>query len=65
MVQWNPGINSRVSTLETERGRPTPISTVRESLIRHLTDEFDYQNYQLITGHPLLQRTTRKVYVFR
>jgi hypothetical protein len=37
---------------------------VRESMIRHLAESLGYDNYHLYTGHPLLERSTRKVYVY-
>ncbi len=63
LVRWSDS-NVRVTTLATQRLRPTAMSTVRESLIRRLAEAFGYDDYQLHTGHPSLRRTTRKVYVF-
>ncbi len=54
----------RVSSLAAQRTRPTGMATVRESLIRHLSESLGYESYHLYTGHPLLHRSTRKVYVY-
>ena len=63
LVRWTDS-NVRVTTLASQRLRPTAMSMVRESLIRRLAESFGYDDYQLHTGHPLLHRTTRKVYVY-
>lgn len=63
LVRWSNS-NARVTTLAAQRLKPTAMSTARESLIRRLAEAFGYDDYQLHTGHPLLHRTTRKVYVF-
>jgi lipoyl(octanoyl) transferase len=51
----------RVTSLAAERRAHTPMSTVRESLIRRLAARLDYERYHLYTGHPLLRRTRRVV----
>ncbi|MBS0266992.1 MAG: lipoyl(octanoyl) transferase [Planctomycetes bacterium] len=51
----------RSSSLTHERGHAVAMSTVRESLIRHLTEELNYSRYHIYTGHPLLKRTKRVV----
>ena len=63
LVRW---INSpaRITTLAAQRMKPTSMASVRECLVRRLAESFGYDDYQIHTGHPLLQRTTRKVYVF-
>jgi len=63
LVRWTDS-NTRVTTLAAQRLRPTAMPTARESLIRRLAEAFGYDDYQLYTGHPLLHRTTRKVYVY-
>ena len=63
LVRWTDS-HVRVTTLAAQRLKPTAMSTVRESLIRRLAESFGYDDYQLHTGHPLLHRTTRKVYVY-
>ena len=54
----------RVTSLAAQRTRPTGMATVRESLIRHLSQSLGYDSYHLYTGHPLLHRGSRKVYVY-
>ena len=63
LVRWTDA-GTRVTTLATQRLRPTSMSMVRESLIRRFAESFGYDDYQLQTGHPSLRRTTRKVYVY-
>ena len=46
----------KLTSLEAVRGRMTPMSTVRESLIRNLSRRLGYAEYQIFTGHPLLKR---------
>jgi lipoate-protein ligase B len=46
----------RISSLDAERVRPTPMPQVRSSLIRQLCDGLGYPDYHLHTGHPFLQR---------
>ncbi len=61
----SPGPNGqRPTSLEAVRGRQTPMSTVRESLIRNLTGRLGYAEYQIFTGHPLLKRTRRVTNVY-
>jgi lipoate-protein ligase B len=61
LVRWS---DVKVTSLSTQRSRPTAMHTVRESLIRHLAQSLGYEDYHLYTGHPLLHRSTRKVYVY-
>jgi lipoate-protein ligase B len=61
LVRWG---DVRVTSLATQRSRPTAMASVRESLIRNLAQSLGYDDYHLYTGHPLLHRTTRKVYVY-
>ena len=63
LVRWSNS-NVRVTALAAQRLKPTAMSTVRESLIRRLAESFGYDDYQLHTGHPMLHRTTRRVYVY-
>ena len=63
MVQWSH-TKLRVTSLAAQRTRPTSMGSVRESLVRHLAKSLGYDSYHLFTGHPLLHRSTRKVYVF-
>jgi lipoate-protein ligase B len=52
------------TSLEALRGRTTPMSAVRESLIRNLSRRLGYAEYHIFTGHPLLRRTRRVTNVF-
>lgn len=63
LVRWTSG-DQRATSLSAQRGRPTGIATVRASLVRHLAESLGYESYHLYTGHPLLRRSTRKVYVY-
>ena len=63
LVRWTNGA-LRVTSLAAQRTRPTGMATVRESLVRNLAESLGYDNYHLYTGHPLLHRSTRKVYVY-
>jgi lipoyl(octanoyl) transferase len=61
----SPGPNGqKLTSLEAVRGRMTPMSTVRESLIRNLAARLGYAEYQIFTGHPLLKRTRRVTNVY-
>jgi lipoyl(octanoyl) transferase len=53
----------RVSSLAIERARNTPMHKVRESVVRNLTTQLGYDQSHLYTGHPLLRRTHRRIYV--
>jgi lipoate-protein ligase B len=63
LVRWTNG-SLRVTSLAAQRTRPTGMATVRESLTRNLAESLGYDTYHLYTGHPLLHRSTRKVYVY-
>jgi lipoate-protein ligase B len=52
---------SRVSSLAAQRLRPTPMHTVRESLIRNLSSRFGYENFHVYSGHPSLRRSRQVV----
>lgn len=55
------GPENRMSSLAAERGRTVTMPAVRESLIRRLAAQLDFERYHLYTGHPLLRRTRRVV----
>lgn len=57
------GEKNRVSTLSATSGRPVAMNKIRESLIRGIVKNLGYEHFHLFTGHPLLKRTRRKVYV--
>lgn len=49
------------TSMQAQLIRRVPMARVREALTRHLAAGFGYELTHLYTGHPLLQRTTRKV----
>jgi len=58
------GEEERHSSLAADRMKHMPMSGVRESLVRHLTDGLHYETRHWYTGHPLLTRTKKKVHVY-
>lgn len=52
------------TSLESLRGRVTPMAAVREALIRNLAHRLGYDEYHVFTGHPLLKRTRRVTNVY-
>lgn len=62
MVQPNQN-GERVTSLAAERARTTSMHSVRESLIRNLAKRLGYEQFHLYTGHPLLTRKKKQVYV--
>ena len=63
LVRWTHS-DVKVTSLASQRTRPTAMSTVREALIRNVASALGYDGYHVFTGHPLLHRTSRKVYVY-
>jgi len=63
LVRSTPA-GSRITSLAVQRGRPTSMHSVRESLVRHIADQFQYTRFHVHTGHPLLKRERRKVYAY-
>lgn len=57
------GVKNRVSSLSATSGRPAAMHRIREGLIRGIVSNLGYEHFHLFTGHPLLKRTRRKVYV--
>lgn len=53
----------RTTSLSAQCGNLVPMNSVRESLSRHLARRMGYSRTQLYTGHPLLTRQTRRVFV--
>jgi lipoyl(octanoyl) transferase len=62
MVISNP-VEHRPTSLTAQKTRRTSMHSVRENIARQLTSQFQYNNCHYYTGHPLLSRTRRKVYV--
>lgn len=50
-----------LTTLMSQRLRPTPMGVVREAMIRHLAAQLDYSRYHLYTSHPVLRRAQKVV----
>ena len=51
----------KVSSLSMQRMIPVPMQKVREAMMRHIADQFGYEETNSYTGHPMLKRTWRKV----
>ena len=60
LVSGNPG-GERPTSLQALLLRPVSMAGVRESMIRHIAERFDYERFHIYTGHPWLKRTTQKV----
>ncbi|MBN2474962.1 MAG: lipoyl(octanoyl) transferase LipB [Pirellulales bacterium] len=56
LVEDDPEPDARMSCLVAERRGHVRMTTVRATLIRHLTEAFGCDRYHLYTGHPLLRR---------
>lgn len=50
-------LEQRVSSLNAERVRPTPMPRIRAALASHLCEQLGYPDYHLHTSHPFLTRT--------
>jgi len=61
LVSW--GRDVRAASLAQERMRPTGMASLRECWIRHLATACDYDQVHVWTGHPLLQQSTRRMFV--
>ncbi|QDT80676.1 Octanoyltransferase [Gimesia maris] len=53
----------RLTSLSATLTREASMSSVRESIVRNLVQQFGYQRTHIFTRHPLLQRVKKKVYV--
>jgi lipoate-protein ligase B len=51
----------RSTSLQAQRLQRINMSTVRESTLRHVAEQFGYARHHVYAGHPLLKRETRKV----
>jgi lipoyl(octanoyl) transferase len=60
MVDSSPA-GERLTSLQVQRGRRIEMTSVRTSVIRHLSCAFGYERVHVYTSHPLLQRTTQRV----
>jgi len=57
------GLADRATSLAALRVRPTAMHSVRSAIVPRLSARLGYDRFHIYTGHPLLRRTTRKVYV--
>lgn len=53
----------RITSLSVQCGNLVPMNSVRESLTRHLARLTGYARTQTYTGHPLLGRQIRRIFV--
>ncbi|WP_417388861.1 lipoyl(octanoyl) transferase LipB [Gimesia sp.] len=53
----------RLTSLSATLTREASMSSVRESIVRNLVQQFGYQQTHIFTRHPLLHRVKKKVYV--
>ncbi|MFK7779057.1 MAG: hypothetical protein QM501_13210 [Gimesia sp.] len=53
----------RLTSLSATLTREASMSSVRESLVRHLVSQFGYEQTHFFTQHPLLHKVKNKVYV--
>lgn len=59
-AQFGRGLHgTRLSSLNSERVRPTIMPQVRSALIRNLCEKIEYPEYHIHTGHPFLKRVSR------
>lgn len=47
---------ARISSLNTERVRPTLMGQIRSSVIAHVCEQLGFPEYHIHTGHPFLKR---------
>lgn len=50
------GVALRQTSMESRRQRPTPMSKVREAVIRHVETTLGLQRHHVYTHHPLIRR---------
>lgn len=65
-LRWQRVVESGggdVSSLAAARVRPLAMHSVRAELIPCLAERLGYERYHIFTGHPLLRRARKKVYV--
>lgn len=51
----------RSVSLQSQRLQRISMSTVRESVLRHVAEQFGYERQHVYAGHPLLKRGTQRV----
>jgi lipoyl(octanoyl) transferase len=57
-LQTDPAESRPMGSLVAEHGRGVKMPKVRESVVRHLCQELGSERYHVISGHPLLVRST-------
>ena len=60
LTSSDPG-GDRCTCLQAQRLQRISMSAVRESVLRHIASQFEYQRRHIYTGHPLLKRSKRRV----
>jgi lipoyl(octanoyl) transferase len=55
IVDSDPLSHTQMSSMVTERRGPVRMTTIRATLVRHLTEVFGCDRYHLYTGHPMLR----------
>ena len=50
-----------ITSLSMQRMAPVAMHSVRESLVRNLSEQLGYDTFHIYTRHPLLSRTSQKV----
>ena len=65
LVRWTQmnTIGARLTSMAAQQVRPVSMHKVRESMIRHMAGAFGYDRYHVYTGHPLLVRKKKRIYV--
>jgi lipoyl(octanoyl) transferase len=58
-----PGGRPKPASIQQQRQRAASMHSIRERMIRLTAQRMEYDRHYVFTGHPLLKRTTRKVYV--
>ena len=58
LVESDPREATRMSSLMAERRGSAKMTTVRATLVRHLSESLGCRRYHLYTGHPMLRRAT-------
>lgn len=56
LINNGPNEADRTSCISAERQRAVKMTTIRATLIRHLTEAFGCERYHLYTSHPLLRK---------
>jgi lipoyl(octanoyl) transferase len=55
VVESDTADHTHMSSMSAERRGPVRMTTVRATLVRHLSEAFGCDRYHLFTGHPLLR----------